>query len=325
MEGRVEPAMNTIPIIFNERKISYTILGKQDSDFSEPISVIVLNRGGRFYLSSLFKNLSSIGLNSIIYVDKTKRSFELESLTNEFPEVKFVLPYEDLTVGEMINIGMAETSSSCVLVMWSDMLLPDNFFDARLLEKLAEKKTVCISPTLLDAKKDKLPVQIVPTLTNMDFSTEHFSCMKDFVRTLYPFDFMGLYDREKFIKLGGFDYTISNSYWQNLDFAFRANLWSYNFLISQSLHLQYSVDYPIEDASADTSYIQFYLKNLAPVVDSGLAYLPKRIFLSYYKKSGLNPINAYKHFSAVRAWVNVNKHNFMQTPQKLISEWEPII
>lgn len=321
----MEPAMNTIPTIFNERKISYTILGKTDSDFSEPISVVVLNRGGRYYLSSLFKNLFSIGLNSIIYVDKTQRSFEIESLSAEFPEVKFILPFEELTTGEMINIGMSETTSSFVLVLWSDMVLQDNFFNEKLLEKMSEKKTVCIAPTLLDSKSNKLPVQIVPSLVNMEFSTEQFTVMKNFIRTLYPVDFAALYDREKFIKLGGFDYTIDNPYWQNLDFGFRANLWSYQFLISNSFKIQYPGIPPVEDISADTSYIKFYLKNLAPIVDAKGARLPKRMFLSYAKKSGLNPINAYKHFFAVRDWVNINKHNFVLSPQKLISDWEPVI
>ncbi len=325
MEGRVEPAMNTIPTIFNEREIPYTILGNTDPESYEPISIVVLNRGGRYYLSSLFKNLYSMGLNSILYIDKTQRSFELESLSSEFPDVKFILPFEELTTGEMINLAMSETLSPNVLVIWSDMALLDNYFNLKLLEKLSEKRTICIPPLLLDSKNDKLPVQMVPSLTNMDFSTEQFLCRRDFVRTLYPVDFMGLYDREKFIKIGGFDYTISNPYWQNLDFAFRANLWSYDFLVSTSLRLRYSGEIPVEDTTADNSYIKFYLKNLAPLVEAKGARLPRRLFFSYAKKSGLNPMNAYKQFFAVRNWVNLNKHKFVKDPHKLISEWEPII
>ncbi len=312
--------MNTIPITFNERKVSYTILGKTNSDSSEPVSVVILNRGGRIFLPSLFKDLLSAGLNSIIYVDKTERSFEVENLANEFPEVKFILPFEELSIGEMINLGMSETSSSCVMVLWSDINLPTHFLNAKVLEKLDEPKTLCITPGLRDSKDNKLPVQIVPSLMNMEFSF-----VQDFIRTLYAFDFMGIYSREKFIKLGGFDYTISNPYWQNLDFAFRANLWSYNFLISNYVRMNYGNKKPFDDISADESYMKFYLKNLAPVVDGRGAYLPKRLFFSYVKKSGLNPIKAYKYFSAVRNWVNINKTNFIQAPQKLISEWEPII
>ncbi len=317
--------MNTIPTIFNQRQIPYTILGNTDSESSEPVSVVVLNRGGRYYLSSLFKNLFAMGLNSIAYVDKTQRSFELEALSTEFPSVKFILPYEDLTTGEMINIAMSETSSSCVLVIWSDMNLLDKSFNIKLFEKLSEKKTICIAPLLIDENNDRMPVQIVPSITNMDFSTEQFLCHRDLVKTLYPVDFMGLYDREKFIRIGGFDYTISNPYWQNLDFAFRANLWSYEFLISTSLRFAYSLETPIEDSTADSSYIKFYLKNLAPLVEARGARLPKRLFFSYAKKSGLNPMNAYKQFSSVRNWVNENKHSFVKSPHKLISEWEPIV
>ena len=94
--------MNTIPTIFNERKIPYTVLGKSSGDFKAPVSVLVLNRGARYYLSSLFQNLIDLGFNSIVFVDSSKRGFEVEALSSQFPEVKFLLPLEKVTAGEMI-------------------------------------------------------------------------------------------------------------------------------------------------------------------------------------------------------------------------------
>ncbi len=317
--------MNTIPITFNERKIPYTILGKTDFDESENISVMILNRGARFYLSSLFKNLNALGLKNIVYIDKAQHSFEIESLSNEFTDVKFILPFSEITIGEMINLGMAEASSKFVLVFWNDMSLGDNFLTDNLISKLEEKKTLCVSPSLFDQQNQKMDVQVVPSIVGSDFYTERFLCGKDFTKTIYPFDFAGIYNRETFIKIGGFDYTIENPYWQNLDFGFRANLFGYNFLISNFFKIKYASEFPQEDISADNSYIKFYLKNLAPVMGKKGLHLQHRLFFSYAKKSGLNPFNAFKHFSAVKEWLSINRHNFITDPHSLISKWEPVL
>ena len=55
--------MNTIPTIFNERKVPHTIVGgtvkKSDEDQSA-FTVILLNRSGRYYRSAVFQNLELI-------------------------------------------------------------------------------------------------------------------------------------------------------------------------------------------------------------------------------------------------------------------------
>ena len=63
--------MNTIPTIFNERKVPHTIVGgkvkKSDEDRS-PFTVILLNRGGRYYRSAVFQSLESAGFASVISI-----------------------------------------------------------------------------------------------------------------------------------------------------------------------------------------------------------------------------------------------------------------
>ena len=319
-------AMNTIPSIFNERRIPYTILGKSGADpLSANISAIVLNRGARYYLASVSQNLISAGVSSIVFVESSRSGFELENLSTQFPDVKFLIPAADISIGEMINLGMSEIFSDYVLVIWNDMSLQSSVFSERLIEQLSRDDCVAAAPLLFDAKNNSLPVQIVPSLADTEFSTEQFLCRRDSVKTIYMYDFAAIYNREKFIRLGGFDYTITNPYWQNLDFGFRTYLWGYVTMISNTFKMRYAGTSPTEDISADNSYIRFYLKNLAPDIGKSGAYLPLRIFFSYAKKSGLNPLHAYKQFKAAKDWVHMHKHYFHMTPRKLISEWEPII
>ena len=142
--------MNTIPTIFNERKIPYTVLGKSSGDFKAPVSVLVLNRGARYYLSSLFQNLIDLGFNSIVFVDSSKRGFEVEALSSQFPEVKFLLPLEKVTAGEMINLGISEVSSDYVMVLWNDMALSSSASPETVIDTLTQSDVICVAPVVID-------------------------------------------------------------------------------------------------------------------------------------------------------------------------------
>ena len=127
------------------------------------------------------------------------------------------------------------------------------------------------------------------------------------------------------MQLGGFDYTIQNPYWQNLDLGFRAYLWGESIRIFTSFRIHYEGEPAPENISTDASYRQFYLKNLAPELTDGEAAIPFKLFWSYLCNSGLNPLHAWQHFSAVRRWTELNKNRFTATARTLIEHWEPFI
>lgn len=320
--------MNSIPIIFNERKVPHTIVGgtvkKSDEDQSL-FTVILLNRGGRYYRSAVFQNLENAGFTSIISIEMSTEPYDIENLSIRFPAVKFLVPLEKVTIGEMINTGIAETSAPYVFVVWNDIRLSPSSISARLVEKLKEEGVLCLAPLLTSAKLESLPVQMVPALNKHSFQVEPMPSFRDNSPTIYPYDFMGIYNREKVIQLGGFDYTIANSYWQNLDFGFRSHLWGEKIVISNSFRLVYDGECPSEDITADSSYIRFYLKNLAPVFRKDAAFLPISKFFSYAQKSGSNLFDAWAYFSQVRKWIELNKFRFVQDAAKITEIWEPSI
>lgn len=317
--------MNTIPITFNEHKIPYTIFKKNNSEIESKLSVVILNRGAKYYLSIFFNNLISIGLKSIVFVSNTKRNLELESLSIEFPNIKFLTPAEEISTGEMINLGISEVSSEYVLVIWNDVRLMQSYSFDTLLKNMRKNDYICAAPLLIDYNDKLLPTQLVPSLEDQNFTTEQFSCISNFTKTLYMFDFIGIYDRAKFIEVGGFDYTIKNNYWQNLDFGFRSNMWGNDIVIANDFKIKYATDTPIENISADSSYMTFYLKNLALTCGNDGIHLSWKRFLHYKKQSGLNIFAAYKYFSQAVNWVKLNSKKFTQEPAKMISQWEPLI
>ncbi len=320
--------MNTIPLIFNERKVPHTIVGgtvkKSDEDRSS-FTVILLNRGGRYYRSAVFQNLENAGFNSVISIEMSSEPYDIENLSIRFPSVKFLVPLEKVTIGEMINTGIAETDSPFVFVVWNDIKVSASSISARLVARVAEENAFCTVPVLTSQKLESLPVQMVPAINRHSFQVEPMPCFKDNSPTIYPFDFTGIYNREKFIRLGGFDYTITNPYWQNLDFGFRAHLWGEKIAISTTFRLMYDGEVPSEDITADSSYIRFYLKNLAPVFRKDEAFLPISRFFSYAGKSGTNLFEAWTYFRQARKWIQLNKFRFVQDAAKITEIWEPAI
>lgn len=320
--------MNTIPTIFNERKIAHTVVGGMaisGQEASEDFCVIVLNRGRKYYRPYFFEELKNAGFSSIISVELNTEMCDIESLAGKYHSVKFLFTQEKLTVGEMINTAFEETTAPYVLVIWSDVRLPHGSFTDRLLAKVKEENLLCTAPVLSNMRGEALLNQIVPSLNGTIFSTEQLACIKDKTATVYPYDFMGIYNRNKCMQLGGFDYTIQNPYWQNLDFGVRAHLWGEKIRIFTSFRIQYEGNPIAEDISVDSSYRQFYLKNLAPEITQDGAVIPFQVFLFYMRKSGLNPLNAWQHFSAARKWTELNKTRFTMSARTLAEHWEPFI
>ena len=225
----------------------------------------------------------------------------------------------------MINLGFAETVAPYIMVIWNDTRIPQGSFPERVLEKVKQERLLCAAPVLANMRGEAVPNQMVPSLSENRFSTEPFPCIKNKTATIYPYDFMGIYSRNKCMQLGGFDYTIQNPYWQNLDFGFRAHLWGESIRIFTSFRIHYEGEPPPENISTDASYRQFYLKNLAPELTDGEAAIPLKLFWSFLHNSGLNPLHAWQHFSAARRWTELNGNRFISTARALIEHWEPFI
>lgn len=326
MRGCALTVMNTIPLIFNEKKVSHTIIGgtvKKSIEEHIPLTVILLNRGGRYYRSAVFQNLENAGFTSIISVEMANEPYDIESLSARFPSVKFLLPLEKVTIGEMINTAAAEIESDYFFVVWNDMKITPASLPARVLQRQTASDLFCMAPVLSSQRMEALPVQMVPALKGNSFDIEPMLCYRDGSRTAYPFDFTGIYNRTRFISLGGFDHSIRNAYWQNLDLGFRAHLWGESIEIATGFRILYDSDIPKEDITPDSSYFSFYLKNLAPVLRAHEAFLPWSRFYTYATHSGRNILSALRVFLHARRWISINRNRFVHDAATMTARWEP--
>lgn len=315
--------MNTIPLIFNQREINRTVLGGKDKmPFVRlNIAVLLLNSEGSHYRGQMLENLSKCGFKSIVSFEKTLENYNLDDISHRFPYVKFVVPLEPVTEGDLINIGMSEVDADYVLVMRDTVSFASDTLTVRLAEKLMEGNPYCVVPRLICPGMPSFPIVFTPSVRDSMLDVEAVSTISDGVHTLYPFDFIGLYNRQTFIRLGGYDYTITSGYWQNLDLSFRAWLWGERITLSTVFNLSYQEEPPLADTTANLSSSRFYLKNLVPEFVDDHGVIPRSAFWVYLRRSSCGFFETLRQFNDARFWVDKNKYRFRHDAADIVEQW----
>ena len=315
--------MNGIPLTFSEHQINRTVIGEWTNTSPEAlnISVIMLIDGGTHFKVNAFDNLLSCNFDSIIAIEKRNDTFSIEEIAKRYPKVKFIIPKEETTEGEMINLAMGEITSEYVLVLKDTLNIPQNMINKNLAQKLIQKGDYCIVPRLLDKNKNGLSTHYNPCAEKSHFVIDSSFVVSEGVQTLYPFDFIALYNRKKFIRLGGFDYTIKSPYWQNLDLALRSWLFDERTTLTTMLQFSYVDEVPLEDRTVNIDYLRYYLKNEVPRINNGEGYLKHGSFFKFYKQSTCGYMEARRQYKCAKEWVKANKYRFKNDLMGFIQGW----
>jgi hypothetical protein len=294
---------------------------------STGLSLVLLNREGRYPRRTLFQELERKGFDYIISVEGEQEHFDLEDLCSRFPFVRFILVKEKITIGEEINLAAAELSSPCFFVFFNDYKLLNGITAARMAESYNGKR-LCTAPVIQNSQYETLYTLMTPVLYKESaHKRETVRALpeipvRDNQCTLFPYDWLGIYDREIFIRMGGFDRDIESPYWQLMDFGFRSWLWGEEIRSAQNVRLIYDGPPPTVDSTAAASYRLFYLKNLAPEWRSDHAHLPWRYFPRYLAGKGWDIPGAWEEFSRERTWVINNRNRFQKDARTVTDNWE---
>lgn len=315
--------MNTIPSTFNEYQIDRTVLGgkQMNPSASLDLSVIMLNSNGSHLRSQIFENLLNNGVKSVVSVEPNAESYNVEDLSRRYPVVKFLIPREKATDGVLINMAMAETDSKYVLVLRDCFHIPAGFLSKNLVENLISSDLYCIVPRVVSASGSGVITNFSPYARRGTFKIVQNPLTQDALPTLYPHNFIGFYNREKFIKLGGYDYTITSPYWQNADLSLRSWLWGEKTCITTKFQISYSDEVPVEDATSDHTYLRFYLKNILPRFKADHGLIPRFSFPGFFFRSSCGIFEALSQFKDAKNWVSKNKYRFQRDIQYLIENW----
>ncbi|MDR2543367.1 MAG: hypothetical protein LBC80_07975 [Treponema sp.] len=325
--------MNTILTTFNESITPYTSVGGKERIANTGISAVVLNYPP-FSRRAFFYEIEKKGFDSIISIESNVPHYNIEELSSRFPFIRFILPKNELNLGEQINLGASETQSPLFFVLRSDMKVIAGGTARRMAERLtnANEKRLCTVPVLMNSNYEVFPSIVTPLTQRRKIHPVFLEGHTEGDLTLYPFDGVGIYDKKRFIDIGGYDKSLNNKHWQLMDFGFRVYLWGEEIALNVQTKLSYDGELPVENTTIEENYRRFYLKNLAPVfltyknstnkdsVDH--ASLPLYSFFSFLFKSGVDLFSAWKEFKTNRKWVFENRFNFKKDARSVIAKWE---
>ncbi|MDR2952212.1 MAG: hypothetical protein LBU82_03110 [Treponema sp.] len=328
--------MNTIPTTFNEKITPYTAIGGQKRASSSGLSAVILNRQGRCSRRAFLQELEKTGFDFVLSIESQSWHYDVEELAESFPFARFARPEKEITIGEQINLAASEIESPLFFVMWNDMRIIAGGTARRMAERLSvlhegadgngEKKSgfkrLCTVPVIMSPRYEILPTMTMPLTRRGKMRTASMEPQAEEQLSLYPFDGVGIYDRGRFIQMGGFDVTLSNAHWQLMDFGFRSHLWGEKIAFNMQLKLACEGELPAEDTSIGESYRRFYLKNIAPKYRDYYARLPFYNFPPFYFKYGDDLPSAWEAFRECRGWVKRNKSRWERDARGVARLWD---
>lgn len=316
--------MNTIPTTIDDIVVPYTVVGGNDQGSRGPakwpVTALVLNRGGRYHRAQLIEQLTRQGFAEILCIEHGLAGPDLESQCRLCPGLRFMILAEDRGTGVDINLGIREARSPFVFVLWSDLsLLP--FLESSMNEALG-RHALCTVPLLRNLRGEVVPSLAMPAEQENNLKILPIMPSQDNMASFFPHEYIGIYQRERFIQSQGFDPGIRNPFWQKMDWGCRAWLWGESIRCLPEVRLQQNTEPESEDTTPDADYTRFYLKNLLPRFTGDQAVLPRGRFPAFARLSSAGWWADWQYFRAVRAWVRTNAYRFKHDARYITSVWQ---
>jgi hypothetical protein len=317
--------MNTTRSISKPRRVPYAVVGgaakARVRKYLFPLSIVILNRGGRIFREQALEELAGLSDCEIIVVEGPGPVAEIDTLAHKYSAARFLLLREDCTAGEKVNLGIGEAQARLVFVVWSDMRIPLSALSRRILEKIGERGIVCTLPVLKNPHLETIPSLYIPGYADGRLRIVPWHPLYDGMKSALAFDYAGIYHKERFRFTGGYDDALVSPYWQKADFGLRCHLWGEELAVNTAIYCQYRQDPPEDNNTPDESYKYFYLKNLSVDFRLDRGVLGYGKFPKYLFKSGSGLLKALREFRGVRLWVWENRYRFKTDARELVDIW----
>lgn len=121
--------------------------------------------------------------------------------------------------GEYINAVMKQVHTPYLMVLWDDMWMEGRLGE-QLVRQLLADGTFLSAPFCYDHDISLIPTQSAPLLSSKgELSVLPSLPSLDTGKTLFPFDYVGLYQTGAFRRGPGFDPEMDDGFWQLTDFG----------------------------------------------------------------------------------------------------------
>jgi GT2 family glycosyltransferase len=185
------------------------------------ISFVILNYNGKELtercIDSLTRSISEVDYE-IIVVDNGSSDGSVEYLKNKFPSIKIVEEGYNKFI-TAYNDGVKKAKGEWVFLLNNDMLFEKGFLDY-ILPHLTDEDIFAIGSKMVNPER-----QVEKNANYPDFKCGYLWIKTKDVSSFSPTIYIGchgIFNKKKFLELGGFDPMYSPFYSEDLDLCYRA-------------------------------------------------------------------------------------------------------
>jgi len=305
----------------------YTVIGggilNRERKQLPGLSIVLLNRGVRPFRRDLFDQLCNIGVREVLSIESSPPPHETEALSRRYGKLRFLIFSQETNPGARIDAAFREASSEYIFVIRGDMKMNATTITPRMFAKITERGLLCTVPILRSDDGVSLPTIIGPVSRRRDvFDIQPTIAGSSDAPTLIPWDYTGIYRKDRHLSLGGFDVLISEPWWQLMEYGMRSWLWGEEIRMNSVLRLSYQHEIPPIDRSIGSGYRRFYFKTLAIRHRKDTGRLSPSVWFRYLRSSGETVSATRKTWREIRTWVKTHRFRFLRDAADLTALWE---
>jgi len=244
-------------------------------------------------LKNLTHNLKFIAKYQIIIVnDSPEKSLKKE--LEKLPQVTLIENKKNIGFGPSINIAVQKAKSDYILLLNSDVVLEDSSFEKAFAEFKKDPEIFSVSFAQKETDGKITGKNTIYWQRGLFFHKK----AKDlsFGINAWAEGGAALFDRQKFLRLNGFDPLYSPFYWEDIDLSYRAWKSGYKILFDPKILVRHNHGTTINKYFSATTVKKIAYRNQLifiwkNIVDFGLVinhlfFLPYNLIYYSHKKEG---------------------------------------
>ena len=226
---------------------------------AQKISVIIPNYNGRELLE---KNLPNVVKNclgcEIIVVDDGSTDNSTKFLKS-FKGIKLIAQLKNRGFASTVNNGVKSAKGELVLLLNSDVSPLPGFLDQLAAHFKDDKNLFAVGAADNSFESGKVVIKGRGGAKISKGFFQHYALSQSGGETLWVSGGSGLFDRQKFISLSGFDTTYAPFYWEDIDLSYRARKSGYYCLFEPAA----KVNHYHEEGAIKKTKSESYIKTIS--------------------------------------------------------------